>query len=414
MKSRVTLPLALVVSMLCATPHGTVLAQSLQPVTDPSGEDQCSATGISDSKQLVGDCAPKNGNGPEEAFFYQAGTTTALQPFVAGQSCAAAGIADSGAIAGACNNAAGTSFAMRWNASTLTAPPQQLAPLPGIAGLLADVASTETGHNQGGAIIGESVSSTGQQTAVVWPANATAATIVSSEDDNCVAVDVDNANASTPNIILDCPNSTGTVTPKIATPTGLLGAYVATALPLPSTASFCVVQGINEVADQMVGTCVAKAAPYLPAVAYWSSSTSTPQLLNVTVGGAPARSSGAFINDSGHIIFNEQTAIGVSNAGWWNPANGNNTYTAITPLTGGVRDAVTGFANNDLAAVTSEDGSENSEAARWTPTGGTVAEGFVNGGEASTATDVNLQGTAIVGDGQGSSENDNAAVDSSP
>jgi hypothetical protein len=318
------------------------------------------------------------------------------------------GIANNGVVIGSCRNASNVSFAVTWSASAPADAPLELAPLTGLLGLDPDVSDKATGYNQDGAVMGVSINSSGAGTAVLWANGSGVATQVSTVGDNCLPIDMNDDSATTPTLVLNCPNANGTATPKFAQATGLLGTYVTTALALPAGASYCTVSGTND-ALQAVGTCHT-AAPDEPKAAYWSSFTSAPTLLSTLSGGA--RNFGEFINNQGHIIFTEQTGTGQYEAGFWDPST--STVTMIPPLTGGTTDTVEALADNDTAVVNSEDGSQNVEAATWTSATGITALGFAGGGLASRIVDMSQNGGYAAGTAKDSSENNNAVIATLP
>lgn len=403
--ARGLLPLAILAGLM-SFGHAAPAWATETPYPDPSGEKQCAASDINDSKNVVGSCVPGNATGPAVAWYAATpGTTpTVLQALVTGQSCSASGMINDGIIVGGCVDANNHPFGVIWTSST--AVPIQLQPLSALqTGLLADITTGATGYNQNGAVIGESVSDDGDSTAVLWPSGSGTPIFVSSYADNCSAVDVNATNVNgQPSVALNCPTNPSPGNPgpafgAIAQYTGLLGSYVVTRLPLPSGATHCTVAGIND-ALQAVGTCHFP-APDHPQAAFWATPTSTPQLITATQ--LNARNHGAFINSGGNVVFTYQDSNGDGNAGFWNTTS--NTVTVIPDLPGGTRCASVGLGDNNTVALTCETNHEQPEAAEWTSAGGTVALGFMNGGSDSGVTAVNKGGTAAAVNGEGSTEN---------
>lgn len=329
---------------------------------------QCAADAINNDGVAVGTCIPASGSGAEVPWIaLTAGTQTPLSTLAGGQPCSTNGIANNGVIIGSCTSASGNAFAVIWSASAPDHAPIALSPLPGLLGLLPDVSTGATGYNQVGAVMGVSINAAGVGTAVLWPNGNSTPIMVSSEGDSCVPADVNDTSSFAPPVALDCSNAAGTMTAKIARPTGLLGSYVATPLPIPSGSTYCTVSAINN-NNQALGTCH-NPAPDVPRAAFWPTFSSQPTTLNALSGNP--RNVGMFLNNQGHVVFGYQDADGHGNVGFWNPST--NITTLIPPLTGGKQTSATAFGDNDLVLLVSENSAENGQAAEWTPSGGTVS-----------------------------------------
>lgn len=384
---------------------------------------QCSAVDVNDAGVAVGACRPANTNGPTVAWIAVTGTEVSLAPLVAGQSCSASGITNGGRIAGACVDASSVGFAVSWSASSPATTPAKLAPLPGLLGLglLADVSSAATAYNQFGAIAGQSIAGNGASTAVVWPAGSSTPVQVSTRGDNCAAVDVQaQAVAGNPTVLLDCPSGSGTVVPRIATPTGLLGAYVTSDLAKFSTATFCVAGSIN-VPSQVVGQCVFAAPPFARA-AVWFSTTSSAAVLSLpnfpgdTVGQA---STGLALNDAGHMVFQYRTSDGRSNAGYINLASGTpnfNVPISLPALHPGTNVVATGLGANDLVLVMGVNDDEHGQAAVWNPAFPSVLTPvpLLGGGTGNAVATMSSSGSYAVGVAVDSSHVANAVLATLP
>lgn len=403
------LPLAIAVGLLSAGHTTSAHAQTLTSEGNAAGA-QCVGNDVNDSGIEVGTCTPGNQTGPSVAWVaLTAGTQTPLPPLVTGQSCTAGGITNDGEITGSCINANDVPIAVTWNAATPANAPVERAPLGGLLGLGADVRSQATGYNQKDNVIGVSVNGSGNGTSVVWVDGSSTPIAVSTQGDNCAAVDVNDTLVNgEPSVALDCPNASGTVTAKIAEDDALLGGYQANALPIPSGADYCTVNAIND-EDEMSGTCYFP-APAVPETAYWATPTSTPTLLT-TLSGGP-RNQGMFLNNLGHVVFSYQTATGQTDSGFWNPATG--VVTSIPTLTGGAQAIATAFADDDAVVLNCEDGSETSEACVWTPSTTTTADGFIGGGDSSECSAISQDGGYIACSGENSSESNVAAVATGP
>jgi hypothetical protein len=315
--SRAGAGLAAIVSMSSGIVAGPLLAQTAYPT--PAGQAQCEINDINDGLGVVGGCIPSNASGSRVATYASSpgGAQTILSPLSVGQPCTATGIPNSNTLIGSCENAGGAVLGVIW--LTPQGAPVMLAPLPALKGsltqLIPDVASTPTAYNQNGAVVGASTSSTGADTAVLWPpqtGSGSSMVVVSTYGDNCEAVDANGVDVNgRPTIALNCPagfsaGSVGTPVGKVAINNALLGGYQLYQLPLPTNGVNCTVEGIND-ALQMVGTCHFAGTDH-PRTAYWASPTSAPQLLTTS---GSARNAGRFINASGKIAFSYQKSNGV-------------------------------------------------------------------------------------------------------
>lgn len=315
--ARYLLPLAYLVGAIGLGSVGPVQAQ----MEDEGGAAglQNASTGVNDSGIVVGTARAGNSSSPAQAWVaLTSGTETVLPALVSGQSCGATMIADSGTIVGSCLDANGRPQAVTWNANNPTVGPQQLQP---IGGQYVTVAS---GVNQGGVVIGASIAQNGDAAPVLWPAGSTTPISVTGILPmlNCVPVDVSDVNVNGgPVVTVDCPSPTdpGTMEGAIAVE-GLLG-YAVTYLALPANAKTCIATGMvntNVTSVQVGGTCYINGTPQ---AAYWANASNPPTLLSGTdsSGTAIVRSGGAFINNSGNMLFAYQNASGIRNVGYWNP-----------------------------------------------------------------------------------------------
>lgn len=385
-------------------------AQTVYP--DPSGQKQCATDDINDSNGVVGTCTPASVSGPAVATYAATpGTTpTVLQALVSGQDCGATGLADSNIIIGSCLDANNRPFGVIWTSPTHA--PTVLSPLPALKGaltqLIADVTSTATAYNPNGAVVGESTSGGGVDTAVLWPAgtgSGSSMIVVSTYGDNCQAVDVNAALIhGLPSVALDCPliptgSNPGPMIGKIAENNALHGGYALYPLELPAGATYCTASAIND-ALQVMGTCHFT-APDDPQTAFWTSPTSAPVLLVVS---GSARNGGAAMNSSGNIAFDYQDSSGKGQAGFWNTSS--HTVTLISDLSGGSRCSVAGLGDNDTVTLNCENANEQNEAAKWTSTAGITDLGDLNNGDDSAVTATNKGGTAAALAGEDVNQNE--------
>jgi len=408
--SRLPLGLAAIISTLSGVFAAPVDAQTAFP--NPSGQAQCEANDINDSLGVVGGCVPSTATGSRVATYASgpASLPGILQALSGGQPCTATGLSNNNTLIGSCENAAGVVLGVIW--LTPESTPITLSPLPALKGaltqLLSDVSSSPMAYNQDGAVVGSSTSPGGVDTAVLWPpqtGSGASMVVVSSYGDNCEAVDVNGVNVNGhPTVALNCPaglssGSVGKRVGKVAVNNALLGGYQLYQLPLPPAGISCTLAGINN-ALQIVGTCHFGGTDN-PRTAYWASPTSTPQLLNAA---GSARNAGRFINAGGKIAFSYQKSNGEVESGFWDPALNATTYVADLP--GGSRCEAVGLGDNNTMALNCENADEQVQPAKWTATSGTVALGYLNGGETGALTAANQSGTAASVTGEDSAENE--------
>lgn len=381
-------------------------AVSLSEVGQGSGA-QCATAGVNNSGTVVGVCLPASVGGAMTGWMTTAAhVESTLPPLATGQSCSTGGISNNGVIVGTCRSTGNTRFAVTWQASSPTTAPMALLPLPGILGLLADVRSSGTAFNHLGAVAGNSWSASGTATAVVWMAGDDSALAASTRGDNCNVSDLSESNiAGRPAVAMNCPNAAGTFTAKVSQATGLLNAYVATALPLPSGASYCTVKAINS-SLQVLGTCHYP-APDLPRVAFWSSPSTAPTVLS-----NGARSHAVALNNVGHVVLTFQDSNGNDESAFWNPAT--SVFTVIPPLPGGARSEVLDIADNDFAILNSDNDDQDSEGAFWRTAVGTTSIGFFDDGFESGLVAISSNGQYAVGVALDGDDNETGVVTTLP
>lgn len=346
---------------------------------------QCAALDVNDSGGTVGVCsrppsiAGESTNGLAVAWFATTGTNgnpgaqTRLPPLVSGRSCTAVGITNSGRVIGSCDRANSVSTAVYWNSAVPLTAPVELSPLPGLLGLGADLSTMATGYNQAGAVIGQSFSDT-TSTAVLWTAGSGAPVQVSARGDNCLAADImEQVGSGRPTILLNCPyvgleaSLRQTIVPKMATPTGLLGAYVVAPLAKNETATYCVAQSINS-GLRIAGTCYLPLTPFEVA-ATWNSPSAAATVINLRDANLIVRkSSSVALNDLGHLAIRYETDDGRSNAGFIDLSANPVTFKQVPPLHAGTGVSVIGLGENDLVLVSGINDDEQGQAAVWNPT----------------------------------------------
>jgi hypothetical protein len=391
------------------------MAASLMSLGHAAGA-QCSASDVNDSGVVVGSCKPGNTNGSLVAWVSTAGSQISLPPLTTGKGCGAGGIANSGVVIGSCLDAGSVPFAVTWSSTSPGTSPIKLAPLPGLLGLGADVSTSVGAYSQSGFVAGQSVGGNGNSTAVLWLPGSGTPVQVSGRGDNCAVVDVANSSSGVnPVVLLNCPSGTGAVTPKVATPTGLLGTYVVAALAKNSGSSYCAGTAINT-SLQVIGTCVFSAAPFGRA-AFWANPSATARVLNLpnfsgdSVG---KRSAGMFLNDLGHLVYRYQMSDGRQNDGFSDPVN--NVVLSIPPLHADATVVATALGDNDLVIVAGDNGSENTQAAIFNPASPLVVTPvpFFGGGAKSLLVTASKGGAYAVGTAEDGNHDANAVSTTLP
>src|SRR5256885_11524939 len=111
--------------------------------------------------------------------------------------------------------------------------------------LVGGVRTKVTALSQSGAVAGVSLNADNTALPVMWRNNETTARtlpagLLGLVATNCVPADVDDhsVNPTMPNIVGNCPGSSGRPQPVLWSP-GLLGTYASAALPLPAEALHC-------------------------------------------------------------------------------------------------------------------------------------------------------------------------------
>jgi len=413
-------------------------AATLQSFGHAAGA-QCVATDVSDSSAVVGSgavvgtcskppsIAGESTNGLAAAWYATTGTSGTpgaqirLQPLVSGHSCTAAGVTMSGRIIGSCDRASGVSTGVHWTDSALSAPPVELSPLPGLLGLGADISTAATGYNQFGSVIGQSFADKAS-TAVVWPRGSGTPVQVSTRNDDCIATDVmEQSAAGNPTILLNCPyvgldaSLRNTVVPQLATPTGLLGAYVMTPLAKNSSATDCVAQSINAT-SRIAGSCRLPVAPFVVA-ATWASPSGAAAIINVRdANNLVLASASEGLNDLGHMVISYETADGRSNAGFIDLSVSPATFKRLPPLHPGTNVKIAGLGENDLVLVLGLNDGEHAQAAVWNPVSPSVLTPVpvYGGGTGNAVSTMSKGGSYAVGAAVDSSHVVNAVVATLP
>jgi hypothetical protein len=404
------------VVLLAASIHAPgVAAASLTNLGHNAGA-QCLASDVNDSGIGAGACSAPNATGPTVAWVANGtGGEFPLAPLATGRSCSANGITNSGLVIGGCVNASGVGFAVIWTAPGTTVV--TLLPQTGLLGLGADVSTAPTAFNGHGDIAGSSVSGAGNSTSVIWKAGSTTPVTVSSAGDNCVPADIaEPVGTANPEVVLDCPNGAGLTKAVVATPTGLLGAYLMTTLAPAPGASYCVARSIN-VSFRIMGTCIFPTAP-TSRVAFWQPPGTTAVAPPITYNGVAIKTSGAFLNDLGNIVFEYQTADGKSNAAYM-AINASGTVTALVALPSlapGTTVHAAGFGASDLVVVVGHNAADHMQAAVWNPASPAVLSPvpLFGGGPGNALVAVSKSGSYAVGVAEDSAHVADAVVTTLP
>lgn len=367
---------------LVVEPHPTNAVCADADVADLNGN---SATPVS-----VENCIPANSTGPTFDEVVVNGSGQLIAPLVVNRSCVSGGVSNSGVIIRQCNDVNNRSQAVVSLVSTPAATPTQLSPLPILSGLslTPDVGTAPTAYSQTGHVVGVSMSADAKGTAVLWLSGTATPVIISNKNDNCVPIGVTDTPAATrPVVLLDCPEN-GYAVGKVATATGLLGAYVETALTVPANSTNCVALDINNL-NHVLGTCIISTEQ--SEAAFWTSASTAPTTTTGTT-----RNGGLDLNDNDHAVGGYQAPNGESGGYSWNPPTG--AISLLNPVSGGNHLLPVCIGDNDVIAAISDDNNGDSQAAHYLSGSTTAtADGFADGGHQSGFTACSKSGKTLVG-----------------
>jgi len=292
-----------------------------------------------------------------------------------------AAITNSGQVVGSCLDGNSVSVGVFWNAAT-PATVQTLQPLT------LDVRSMPTAFNQGGYVAGVSLSGSNTARPVMWRNNETTARalpagLLGLNSTNCVPSDVDNfvVGGNMPGIVGNCPDNSGHPRP-VYWSAAVLGGYMATALNLPLNAVFCRAKTGSLMRKETSGR------PVLLEIQSLESSANLTDSVNRV-------RSGFTLATNSEVIGHYQLADGRSMPYYWNSQTG--VIRDIPPLPGGMNARVVDIGDNGTVAGRSELGDGSYHAITWTPTGGTVDQGTLAGGENSAASALSQDGCYMTG-----------------
>lgn len=346
---------------------------------------QCVGISVNTSGHVVGACAKPDGSAVGFVALTP-GTAVELGRLATARSCAATIITNGGRILGSCLNNDSLTTAVVWNASAPTTV-QPLQPL------LGGVRTLGTAYNHGGSTAGVSVSANNTAQPVMWRINETNARslpagLLGLDATNCVPTDIDSTapNPNMPNISGTCPGTNGRPQPVLWS-AGLLGAYAATMLPLPTGALYCTTSHVAN--GRILGNC--DFGTQGGRAVLWPNASTAPLVLVTN----PARNSAIDLNSSGAVIGRYQDTDGDSIAFHWDTTT--NTRTDIPPLSGGFKISVSDLGDNGLVTGSSELGDGTRHAIRWTLSGGTVDLGTLPGGKNSAGRALSQDGCYLTG-----------------
>jgi uncharacterized membrane protein len=334
---------------------------------------QCGSADVNNSGVEVGNCL--SSKYVRTAFVATTvGNPVPLAPLTTngngGVACEVGGINNaptvSAVIVGSCQDTHSVWQAVYWRAGSPAIQPTQLQPLPGLAGLLADVKTSEVAVNLRGDVVGISINGNGDATPVLWNA-AGVPTALSSpllgSTTNCSPADINDASPAS--IVGNCPAGPGGAGKNVAvlwsSPTA---AY--TALPVPPGASYCSAKEINA-NGQIMGGCVYLgtngATPDTYKTVQWGSGGTGPTVLQTINGNVSLRNTGVDMNASGQIAGTRLVAGGYTSAFFWDPSTGTNGI-GIPPLTGGSRARAAAISDDGTVVGNGESNARN-EAFVW-------------------------------------------------
>lgn len=366
---------------------------------------QCAAADVDDAGDTVGSCAPANTNGPIVAWESSVGgSQIPLAPLATGHTCIAQGITQANKVVGFCEDTSRITFAVFWDGASPATSPVKLSALPaGLLGLLLplpDIGTEATAFNQFGSIVGQSIAGNATSTAVIWTSGSGTPVQVSSRGDDCRAVDVrPQTSTGNPAVLLDCPNG-GLTAAKIATPTGLLGAYVTASLPLAIRAIDCIATSINAT-GQILGTCNFNdlTKDPLSRAVLWLTPTSTPITLNLP--NSPSDligkgSAGVAENDAGDFVFQYRTSDGRTNAGYLDIIA--NAAAFLPSLQAGTNVSAIGLSETGVVLGEATNATEHGQAVTWSVGSPSLsAVPLFDGSVGGTATAISPNGGFTVG-----------------
>lgn len=357
---------------------------------------QCETAGVNDNGLVVGNCSEPNfvpNNEPWVANVTTAGPQQPLASMVTDQPCWVMGAANSGTLAGACEDNNSDFFAVVWTATAPGTVPLKLNPLPGgllppLIGPYPDQSTSLRAFSQQGDILGESMNAKNIATVVLYGAGSATPIQVSNRGDNCVGVDMINRGAS---IVMNCPRSPDVPTGTFAQVSG--SSYSITTLPIPSGATNCTVSAINN-QQQIVGNCMyPNSTTNVRKAAYWATPTSAPQLLTLSSG---SKSRARSINNNGLVLVVSQDTNGKPQYQIWQPSSSSTTIIPPPATNAWITGAM--LADSNTVVLNSLNANQHLQAYTWSTTNGTQLVPPINGGMINSFTSISQNGAFAGGD----------------
>lgn len=368
-------------------------AQLVDADTLPGGT-ACEATVINNSGTIIGTC---NDAGKHYVAFRKlAGQAKAVLPgLAAGKSCSVYDLNNAGASSGSCEDANGEQRAVRWTASGTV---QALDPIPGLLGLLADIAADAGRINQNGAIAGTSTSDQGNVSGVVWLAGQTTPQelpmggLLGIGAVGCAPSDLNDLAAGAnggPVVSGTCDLQQNGTLRAVAVRWKRNGAgnYAITALQPLFPNEGCTTTDINNNGD-IVGAC---SDPNGDTQAVrWLAGGTAPETIETILGAV--HSTAASINSQGLVAGTYQTLTGFAHGFLWDPNN--DTFEDVPPLPGANSNRAVDLNDNNTIVGTSQTADGHVHAFTWHLDTGTVDLGTL-GGFNSGVSDISETGLVV-------------------
>ncbi|MFL1527693.1 hypothetical protein [Pseudomonas sp. O230] len=355
----------------------------------PQDYEYCAANATNNSQAAVGMCTAEEGNAVQVAWIRFRNNTkiATLPPLLPNKSCTALRISERNEIYGTCISSTGQQTPVVWDGREPSLAPIALKP----AGQDKSVTVTAVGATS---LVGRSfteLEQKGTSRVVVWRFGSDVAEPVSSSPDNCVPTSMMEARTGYNWITLNCPVSTGNSIAKVATKAPNNLTYVITALQTPDNSSHCTLNNTNE-SGRTLGTC------HYPnkalRTAYWQTLSSAPTTLNTV-----PQNASTILNDSGTALIIYQDAQDFYD-GLWNIHQNKVTTIASLPKTAIFNTA--GLADNGIVLLNTRTPQNENQGAYWSTSKETVGIGFFKGGKTSYLLGINHDGNYAVGSARGS------------
>lgn len=372
------------------------------------GGTTCSGVAINNSGTAVAHCGDSQGR-----------TLTVRKPLgqafqtlltTSQNTCRAVGINTQNTVSANCRNDAGEFVPLRWLANLQR---YTLTPIPGLLGLLPDVAATGGAINDSDWIIGTSISPNGQIRPVIWPGGQTAPEMLplmtalthgGLDAVTCEPVALDNTTVAFngPLVAGTCSvSANGTVRSRAVLwrRTGNGGSYAVTVLDaLANADSNCSAVAIEDGGGAVAGTCTGTNDE--PQAVYWAAGGTAVQSIVPSIPGGSARSTVAAM--VGNLVVGSfRTSSGFEHGYAWQAPN--LSFADIGVLPGGFNSRAVGILTGAIVPIVvgvSEVGGGASHAFSWGI--GQLFDGGTLGGPSSRVTGVGggrLIGTSHVANG---------------